>query len=545
MSARTIEAMTFPQRLTHRPARVGFVASMLLVSAVAGFVFFYHLGNAPLNDWDEAWHAQVAREILSTGDWLTLHCRGEFYFNKPPLTFWLKAIAFRIGGVNETSARFFPALFGWGTIVTLSWFLARAISNGTGVANGMILCTSWLFVTYHTGRSAEADSTLVFFVTLTFIFLWQARQQPKWFYLAAVSTALGWMSKGATAYLPWVACAIAALLDRAFDRSASRWRWRHAIAALGMAILLTVPWQTMMVLRYGHAFTKVFYLSEGAGPALTVTEDHPGNRWFYLMILHQYFQPWTLLAGAGLVLAAARSRSTHAIVARWLAAWAITTMIACTLFATKMVWYLAPALPPIAGLAGVAVYQLARRSWGWVIVAAAAGMGVWQCHHQDWSIYDLAAAMVVLTAGIGALLFLPLSRARWEPVLAAFLLLLPLAQHFHLTYRTIARDEEVTGEAELRNSDEPWRELAARLNAQRHDQIVLVDIDLEPAVYFYLSQMTPPPTMLAMTHDELVSKRATIQDGALLITRIDWMALVQAAGAHRTHRQDSLIVLQF
>src|SRR5260370_23758982 len=138
-------ASTAPPRAQHKIAPV----ALLLVAIFSAFVFFYHLGRAQLTDWDEAWHAQVSSEILSTGDLLTFHYRGQPYFNKPPLTFWLRALAFRVGGVNETTARFFPALFSWATVVIVVFFFGRLFEPAVGILAGLILCTSWLFCFHH------------------------------------------------------------------------------------------------------------------------------------------------------------------------------------------------------------------------------------------------------------------------------------------------------------------------------------------------------------------------------------------------------------
>jgi len=64
---------------------------------------------------------------------------------------------------------------------------------------------------------------LIFFNVLTFAALWRARTSPRWFYAAGFFSALGWMTKGGTAYLPW----IAAILLLIFDRPATPRRWRH------------------------------------------------------------------------------------------------------------------------------------------------------------------------------------------------------------------------------------------------------------------------------------------------------------------------------
>ena len=170
-------------------------------------------------------------------------------------------VAFRIGGVNEASARFFPALFGWATVLVAAAFFAKLLGRAAGLLTGFILCSSWLFCTYHAGRSGEADSTLIFFSLLTFIALWHARRSARWFYVAAVFTALAWMSKGSTAYLPWVAAALASVSAR------PTWRWRHALGGAGVAFALTLPWQLAMLARHGAMFARAFYVGEGALPA--------------------------------------------------------------------------------------------------------------------------------------------------------------------------------------------------------------------------------------------------------------------------------------
>ena len=373
---------------------------------LAAWVFFYGLGKTPLTDWDEAWHAQVASEMVARGDWLWPHYRNLPYFNKPPLTFWLKAIAFRIGGVNETSARFFPALFGYASVMTTAWFFAKLFDRLTGLLAGFILCTSWLFTLHHAGRSGETDSTLIFFQIMTFISLWQARQNTRAYYVAGVFTALGWMAKGSTAYLIWPVMLVGKLLERIESRrhfagfaladgivpagrdylngeihsakveltnlnSFQKVWFRHAMGGLALAFGLTLPWQGLMLGRYGRVFAKAFYVGEGALPAMQVIENHPGDPTFYLQIFHGFFQPWFLLAAATLVWTLWRKRSAIDPAVFHLIAWAGLILVACSLFATKMVWYATPSLPPLAGLAAVAGIGLSRRRRGWMVLTSA------------------------------------------------------------------------------------------------------------------------------------------------------------------------------
>src|ERR1044072_6395448 len=82
-------------------ARVNLI-SLVIISS---FVLFFHLGANPLQTWDEAVYAQSAKEMVRTGDWLTPHWNGEYFYQKPPLTIWVTALLFRLFGVSEFTAR--------------------------------------------------------------------------------------------------------------------------------------------------------------------------------------------------------------------------------------------------------------------------------------------------------------------------------------------------------------------------------------------------------------------------------------------------------
>lgn len=68
------------------------IASLILLGVVALTILFWRLGEASLEDWDEAIYAQVSKEIVTRGDWITLHWSYENWFHKPPLFFWMTAV---------------------------------------------------------------------------------------------------------------------------------------------------------------------------------------------------------------------------------------------------------------------------------------------------------------------------------------------------------------------------------------------------------------------------------------------------------------------
>ena len=57
-----------------------------------------------LDDADST-HAEAAREMVVTGNFVTLHVNGVRYLEKAPLPYWLVAISYELFGVNEFSTR--------------------------------------------------------------------------------------------------------------------------------------------------------------------------------------------------------------------------------------------------------------------------------------------------------------------------------------------------------------------------------------------------------------------------------------------------------
>lgn len=101
------------------------IAIAVSLSVLAGscyLAFFWHLGDIGLIDETEPLFAEAARQMLETGDWITPYFNGATRFDKPPLIYWLMAIAYRAFGVNEWAARLPSALSA--TLLTGMVFLA-------------------------------------------------------------------------------------------------------------------------------------------------------------------------------------------------------------------------------------------------------------------------------------------------------------------------------------------------------------------------------------------------------------------------------------
>lgn len=125
------------------------------------FLLFAKLDKGELASLDDCYYAQKAKEILITGDWLTMHYAGKPDFDNVPLYIWLEAVMFKLFGVHEYTARFFSAFFGLGTIIMTFYLGKMWFSHRVGVYSAIVMLTTQFFLKY--SRRAMFDVTLTFF----------------------------------------------------------------------------------------------------------------------------------------------------------------------------------------------------------------------------------------------------------------------------------------------------------------------------------------------------------------------------------------------
>jgi 4-amino-4-deoxy-L-arabinose transferase-like glycosyltransferase len=88
--------------------------------AIAGTVLFIPLlGGVHLFDWDEINFAESAREMIVTGDYLTVRINFVPFWEKPPLFIWMQVLSMQVFGINEFAARFPNAICGLVSLLVL------------------------------------------------------------------------------------------------------------------------------------------------------------------------------------------------------------------------------------------------------------------------------------------------------------------------------------------------------------------------------------------------------------------------------------------
>src|SRR5919202_3358603 len=117
----------------------------------------------PLWIYDEARNAECAREMWERNDWIVPTFNGTLRTLKPPLHYYFMFAGFDLFGVTEWGARFFSAVFGVATILTVYYFVKKYSSNLHALITSCVLLVSTHFLFQF--RMSVPDPYLIFFNT--------------------------------------------------------------------------------------------------------------------------------------------------------------------------------------------------------------------------------------------------------------------------------------------------------------------------------------------------------------------------------------------
>jgi 4-amino-4-deoxy-L-arabinose transferase-like glycosyltransferase len=225
----------------------------------------------------DAVQAQIARNMLVSGDWVTARLDGIIYLEKAPLVYWAIAASYKVFGVHDWSARIPIAL----SVIGLCWltaaFGAWAFGRRAGLYAGLCMATCvglFLFT-----RVQIPDVMLAFTVTLAMWAMLRALEDEEahprlWAFLLAASLGVGLLLKSLVAMLfPLAAGAIFLLVTRQLF-SARTWNRLHPFSGLAVVLLFAAPWHILATLRNPPYFDFTIH---------SVPGQYHGFLWFFFM----------------------------------------------------------------------------------------------------------------------------------------------------------------------------------------------------------------------------------------------------------------------
>ena len=256
----------------------GRVRYQLIVVVVACLIFFGCILSPPsLMDDVDAVQAQIARNMLQSGDWVTARLDGVAYLEKSPLKYWMMAVSFMVFGVHDWAARI-PLALG---SVLLCWVTARfgawAFGRRAGMYAGLVLATCvglFLFT-----RILIPDVILTLAITTSLWALLRAldegeRHRVAWALTMWACVGVGLLLKGLIAA---VFPAAAGVLYLAVAKQWGQWRRLHLFSGMLLALAIAAPWHVLATIRNPPYFDFTMHSESGS---------YRGFFWFYFLNEH-------------------------------------------------------------------------------------------------------------------------------------------------------------------------------------------------------------------------------------------------------------------
>jgi 4-amino-4-deoxy-L-arabinose transferase-like glycosyltransferase len=338
---------------------------LVVLLVVALPLLLWGSGATPLGDPDEGLYATIAREMVERGDWLTPRFNGLPYLEKPPLYYWLTALAYWLFGLSEWGARLWSALGALATVLLTAWLGREAFGGRVGLIGGLLCATSLGVVLY--GRLAGVDLLFTALVTLSVLcFLRWTRTggtAPRVGFYLAIGLAV--LTKGALGLLlPTL------VVGGFFLVTGSRPRLGELGLWWGVPLLLAVvvPWHLVTslanpgFLSYYAVETHLVRFLRGTA---AIEDEVPLSALGFLLVSLVWLLPWSLFLPSALVVLARRwrsmpgpERSGWTLVCLW--AGAVVGLFSLSAF--RLEHYGLPAFPALALLVA-GLWSQARAGW--------------------------------------------------------------------------------------------------------------------------------------------------------------------------------------
>ena len=308
---------------------------------------------------DEPRYAEVAREMVSRGDYILPHLNGEVYGEKPPLFFWLGIAAGMIPGVPfESGPRLVSVLAALLTLVLTFRLGRRFIDAQTGWLAALVLLTSSMFVMHAT--SGVIDGTLTLLVTAAIASGLAARKarSPLLWGLFYVLAGLAIITKGPVG----LAIPAGVLFLVGLQEVGPRRAWAaHPLWGLAIMGLIGALWLVPAIARGGREYAEIILFKQNVGRAYQ-SWHHKEPFWYFLMGFPVAFVPWILLFPGGLF--EGWRRRAKAPGARIAISWFLFTFVFFSVISGKKTRYLMPLLPAASLLAALELRALLSKGTG-------------------------------------------------------------------------------------------------------------------------------------------------------------------------------------
>jgi 4-amino-4-deoxy-L-arabinose transferase len=356
---------------------------LFIVFALVLGLYILPLGVRPMFIPDESRYAEVPREMIASGNWISPHLDGLRYFEKPVLGYWVTAGSLLLFGDNNFAVRLPSAL----AVALAAFFIFRLVRGRSARTEITPALAVLVFITslevYAVGTFCVLDSLLACLITGTLAFFYLAstatpgsRQEKKLLLLAGICCGLAFLTKGFLALVIPVLTIVPYLLIRRRFADIFRMAWLPMLTAL----LVALPWSILIHQREPE-FWRFFFWNEHVRRFLADNAQHREPFWYFFLSAPPMFLPWIFLAPAavtGLFSQAGPERGKNqkerlSPLVAYCLCWFFLPFFFFSAASGKLLTYILPCFPPFAILTAMGLQQLLQKGESRVFQLGARG----------------------------------------------------------------------------------------------------------------------------------------------------------------------------
>lgn len=355
---------------------------IICLALVITFFYALFLDQRPLMAPDEGRYAEIPREMVESGNYITPKLNGLTYLEKPPLFYWMQSLSIKLFGVHEWNLRLMNMMMGvLGAIIT---YIAgrRLFNRRTGLLASFILATSALY--YCMAHFVTLDMTLSFFLCATlFSFILGANESKRsiqkiYFWSMYIFAAGAVLTKGL------IGIAFPGIIIFLWIAVFRRWRdLKNYCLPTGIILFLIIalPWH-LLAQSQTKEFFQFYFLDQHFLRYFTDYADRQQPIWFLSLTLLGGFFPWTFFLPQALKMGWTKNiaeRNTYTT-RTFLFIWTVAIFIIFQFSQSVLIPYILPLFPPLALLLAYYlnhIWHLNRTkgsSWSLLTIICVAGI---------------------------------------------------------------------------------------------------------------------------------------------------------------------------
>ncbi len=257
------------------------------------FVFLFYflfLNSYGLIDPDEPRYATTAKNMIINGEYVVPEFNGHIRINKPPLTYWLIVISYKVFGINEFAARLPQAFLGFLLGIILFQFLKGNFSEDYRIIPPAVLYSTPFFIFF--SRLCNTDMILNFFFSMSLLsfFSYYKKHNKSFLIIFLISYFFSNLTKGPVAFLVPLIILIFLIFEKNF-------KLLKKISLIFIIILFSLSpliWLIIVGVKTGDINSlKTLLFNETLG-RIFKGYAHKEPFYFYLIYFPLIFLPWSI-----------------------------------------------------------------------------------------------------------------------------------------------------------------------------------------------------------------------------------------------------------